>query len=56
MLTAIAVHQRTIDLALKRLKRLLEADRLQLDLKSGAQSPAPGLRSEPEQFELLPQD
>ena len=47
VLTAIAVHQRTIDLALKR---------LQGDLEPEAQSPAPGLRSEPEQFELLLQD
>jgi type I restriction enzyme M protein len=56
VLTAIAAHQRTIDLALKRLGRLLEADRLQGDLEPEARSGAPGLRPEPEHFELLPQD
>jgi type I restriction enzyme M protein len=56
VLTAIAVHQRTIDLALKRLGRLLEADRLQGDPEPEARSCAPDFRPEPEQFELLPQD
>ncbi|UHD15900.1 N-6 DNA methylase [Thiocapsa bogorovii] len=56
VLRAIAVHQRTIDLALKRLGRLLEADRLQGDPETEARSLATGLHSQPEQFERLPQD